>query len=311
MMGMDPGSATVVVEHITKAFGQKVAVGDVTCSFGPGVTGLLGPNGAGKTTLLRMIAGLVQPTEGRITVEGLNPNEDHRAMRALGFVAEDEAVYNHLTAKQFIRFNAILAGINDPDQDVDRVLSIVDMTHAADRKLAGFSKGMRQRTKVAAALVHKPRVLLLDEPLNGADPVQRASLIELFQTLGQRGYTVIVSSHVLHEVERVADTIIAITDGQLAAAGDVRSLRELMTDIPQAILVETDRPRTMASALISSPFASAVSVKDNRVRVETSDAPGLARSVARLARDSDAELWRVEPEDASLESVFRYLVGGP
>ena len=308
MNHMSPPDATVIVNNVTKWFGHKVAVSEVSCGFGPGVTGLLGPNGAGKTTLLRTIAGLVRPSEGGVTVEGINPHADYHAFSAVGFVAEDEAVYPQLTARAFIRFNAVLSGVADPDADTDRALTIVDMQEAADRKVGGFSKGMRQRTKVAAALVHKPRVLLLDEPLNGADPVQRSSLIDLFTELGARGYTVIVSSHVLHEVERMADRIIAMTDGQLAASGDVRSLRALMTDIPQTIRIDADHPRRLASALIATPYISGLRIEGDTIHAEASDAAALARSIARLARDNDIIVTRIHPEDESLESVFRYLV---
>ena len=303
-----PSPPSVVVENVSKWFGQKVAVSEVTAQFGPGVTGLLGPNGAGKTTLLRMITGLVRPSEGRISIEGIDPHDDYRALAAVGFVAEDEAVYKHLTARKLVRFNAILAGVENPDADTDRVIDLVDLQGAADRPVGEFSKGMRQRTKVAAALVHKPRVLLLDEPLNGADPVQRSHLIDLFRTLGSRGYTVIVSSHVLHEVERMADRIIAITDGRMAASGDVRSLRALMTDIPQTIRIDADNPRLLAAALIGTPYASGVKLARDTIHVEAADPAGLARAIARLAKQHDVIVTRIQPEDESLESVFSYLV---
>ncbi len=303
-----PNQPTVVVENVSKWFGQKVAVSEVTAQFGPGVTGLLGPNGAGKTTLLRMITGLVRPSEGRISIEGIDPHDNYRALDAVGFVAEDEAVYKHLTARKFVRFNAVLAGVQDPDADTDRVIDLVDLQGAADRPVGEFSKGMRQRTKVAAALVHKPRVLLLDEPLNGADPVQRSHLIDLFKSLGSRGYTVIVSSHVLHEVERMADRIIAITDGRMAASGDVRSLRALMTDIPQTIRIDADNPRILAAALIGTPYASGVRLERDTIHVEAADPAGLARAIARLAKQHDVIVTRIQPEDESLESVFSYLV---
>ena len=309
MTSMMTDDATVVITNVSKWFGQKVAVSEISCGFGPGVTGLLGPNGAGKTTLLRIVTGLVRPSEGMVTIEGLDPHRDYRALNAVGFVAEDEAVYPQMSARRFIRFNAILAGVDDPDANTDRVLDLVDLQDAADRPVGGFSKGMRQRTKVAAALVHQPRVLLLDEPLNGADPIQRAHLIELFQALGERGYTVIVSSHVLHEVERMADRIIAITDGQLAASGDVRSLRNLMTDIPQTIRIDADKPRALAAALISTPYASGVKLERDTIHVEAADPSGLARAIAKLAQQHDVIVHRIQPEDESLESVFRYLVG--
>ena len=213
--------ATVVVTNASKWFGQKVAVSDVSCSFGPGVTGLLGPNGAGKTTLLRLLTGLIGPSEGSVSVLGSNLREDPSGYSQVGLVPEEDAVYGGLTAREFIVYGAKLGGISDPGAAAQRVLAEVEMLDAADRSIGGFSKGMRQRTKVAAALATDPSILILDEPLNGTDPVQRAKLIHLFQNLGSTGRTVIVSSHVLQEVERMTDRVLAMVDGKLAAAGDI------------------------------------------------------------------------------------------
>ncbi|HEY4606725.1 MAG TPA: ABC transporter ATP-binding protein, partial [Acidimicrobiia bacterium] len=212
---------TIVVTDLSKWFGLKVAVSEVTIGFRPGVTGLLGPNGAGKTTLLRVIAGLQRPSQGQVRILGVDPREDTGIYRRISLVPEDESVYDRLTGRQFVQMAARLSKIDNPVDRADSVLKTVGLTDAADRALGGFSKGMRQRAKVAAALVSEPEVLLLDEPLNGADPVQRAQLIALFKELGAGGRTVLVSSHVLAEVERVSDRVVAMVDGRLAAVGDV------------------------------------------------------------------------------------------
>jgi len=191
---------------------------------------------------------------------------------------------------------------------VDRVLETVQLTDVADRKLGGFSKGMRQRTKVAAALVHDPRVLVLDEPLNGTDPVQRVRLIDLFRRLGSDGRTVIVSSHILEEVERVSDRVIAIVDGRLAAAGDVGAIRRAMADIPYRVRVDVDRGRDLAAALLTDSIVHGVQVTDRGLVVETEDVTQLGVDLLPLAKDVDARVTMFRPEDASLESVFRYLV---
>ncbi len=301
--------ARLVIEDVSKWFGQKVAVSEISCSIGPGVTGLLGPNGAGKTTLLRLLVGLLHPSEGRVLVEGVEPQRDPTVLGDVGFVSEDESVYGSLSARQFVRFNATLAGVADPDTATTRALETVALTDVADRRVGDFSKGMRQRAKVAAALVHDPSVLILDEPLNGADPVQRAHLIDLFVQLGNQGRTVLVSSHVLHEVERMADRVIAVIDGRLAAVGGVRSLRTLMTDIPQTIRIDSSDARGLAAALVASPYVGGVSIDDGTVHAKASDPAGLARAIPIVARDLGLSITRVEPEDESLESVFGYLIG--
>ncbi len=301
--------ARLVIEDVSKWFGQKVAVSEISCSIGPGVTGLLGPNGAGKTTLLRLLVGLLHPSEGRVLVEGVEPQRDPTVLGDVGFVSEDESVYGSLSARQFVRFNATLAGVADPDTATTRSLETVALTDVADRRVGDFSKGMRQRAKVAAALVHDPSVLILDEPLNGADPVQRAHLIDLFVQLGNQGRTVLVSSHVLHEVERMADRVIAVIDGRLAAVGGVRSLRTLMTDIPQTIRIDSSDARGLAAALVASPYVGGVSIDDGTVHAKASDPAGLARAIPIVARDLGLSITRVEPEDESLESVFGYLIG--
>ena len=301
---------TVVVTELSKWFGPKVAISEVSIGFGPGVTGLLGPNGAGKTTLLRVVAGLQRPSQGEVSVLGVNPRTDSAVYQKMSLVPEDEAIYERLTARQFVELVARLTHVDDPEGRTEAVLGTVELLDSADRKLGGFSKGMRQRAKVAAALVTDPEVLLLDEPLNGTDPVQRAQLIELFRDLGVAGRTVIVSSHVLVEVERMADRVVAMVDGRLAAVGSVPTIRAAMTDIPRQVFIECSEPRTLASALIGTDGVVGVHVEDSQLRIEASDAGGLARLLPQIALDSGITISKVEPLDESLESVFRYLVEG-
>ena len=301
---------TIVVDELSKWFGPKVAVSEVTIGFGPGVTGLLGPNGAGKTTLMRVIAGLQRPSQGTVTVLGEDPRSHPSVYKNISLVPEDEAVYERLTARQFIELAARLARVDDPVGKTSAVLETVELTGPADRALGGYSKGMRQRAKVAAALVSDPQVLLLDEPLNGADPVQRAQLIGLFKELGATGRTVLVSSHVLAEVERMAERVVAMVDGRLAAVGSVATIRAAMTDRPRQVFIECDQPRALASALMTTDGVVGVHVAEGQLRVEASDASDLARRLPGLSVDNGVHLSRVEPADESLESVFRYLVEG-
>ncbi|HSM01490.1 MAG TPA: ABC transporter ATP-binding protein [Acidimicrobiia bacterium] len=297
---------TVEVRDVSKWFGQKVAVSDVSCSFGSGVSGLLGPNGAGKTTLLRLICGLLTPSDGEVSILGANPRRDHRVYRKVAMVPEEDAVYGYLTARAFVSYAADLSGV--ARSGVDDAISTVDLQGAADRPVSGFSKGMRQRAKVAAALVTDPEVLILDEPLNGTDPVQRAHLIEVFRRIAATGRTVIVSSHVLAEVERMADRVIAIVDGRLAAAGEVHAIRRAMADIPYRIRIDTEEPRRLAATLMEADCVTSVTVAGSTIHVETSDLPDLGRRVPRVARQLGVRLTAFEPEDESLESVFRYLI---
>ena len=298
---------TVEVTDLSVWFGPKVALSELSCSFGPGVTGLLGPNGAGKTTLMRAITGLLGPNTGTVRVSGRNPRTDREVHRALALVPEDEAVPGVLTARQLVRYVARLHGADDPAA-VDGALETVGLLDVADRRVRGFSKGMRQRTKVAAALVTAPSILVLDEPLNGADPVQRAHLIALFRRLGSEGRTVIVSSHVLHEVERLAERQIVLLRGRLAAAGDHHAIRDAMADRPRRVLVRTAASRPLAAALLELDAVSSVSIDGDNLVVSSTRARDVAVALPRLARSVEARLEEVRPLDDSLESMFRELV---
>ena len=302
----DP-SPTVVVDGASVWFGQKVALTDVSCSFGPGLTGLLGPNGAGKTTLMRAIAGLQSPNMGAVRVDGIDPRVDRDAQRKISLVPEDASAPDMLTARQLVQYAASLHGVRDRSVP-DACLSIVGLLDVADRRVGGFSKGMRQRARIAAALVHGPKVLILDEPLNGADPVQRVALIDLFVQLGAEGRTVIVSSHVLHEVERLASRQIVLVRGRLAAAGDHRAIRNAMADRPRQVLVRTDEPRRLAGELLQLPSVDGATVDGDAVLVSSSRALDLARALPGLARRAGVHLAEVRPLDASLESTFRELL---
>jgi ABC-2 type transport system ATP-binding protein len=307
----DPARAanpTVIVQGLSKWFGTKVAVSDVSCSFGPGITGLLGPNGAGKTTLMRVIAGLLRPSEGNVSVFGMDPLKNNSVYRRVGFVPEEDAVYGHLSTRQLVRYAAELSRCDASPAVVDAAIAKVNMLDAADRPIAEYSKGMRQRAKVAAALVNEPDLLVLDEPLNGADPMQRAVLIGIFHELAAAGRTIIVSSHVLAEVERITDRVIAILDGKLAAAGGIRAIRAAMTHIPHKVRIDVDEPRILARALMDLPAVVSVRFEDAGLEVETSNLAALGTALPALSIQRSVRVTRFEPTDASLESVFRHLL---
>jgi ABC-2 type transport system ATP-binding protein len=299
---------TVEISDVSVWFGPKVALSELSCSFGVGVTGLLGPNGAGKTTLMRAMTGLTDVNQGTVRIGGRDPRRDRSVHARVALVPEDEAVPAGLTARQFVRYVADLHQLADRGAP-DAALRSVSMLDAADRRVDTFSKGMRQRTKIAAALVTDPNVLVLDEPLNGADPVQRVHLIELFKCLALQGRTVIVSSHVLHEVERMAERVIVLMHGRLAAAGGHRAIRDAMDDRPRHVLVRTDDDRRLAAALIGVEAVAGVSVDRSRgaLVIQTLQARELAAALPRLARDASIRLLEVRPLDDSLESLFREL----
>ncbi len=301
--------ATVEIADVSVWFGPKVALSELSCSFGPGVTGLLGPNGAGKTTLMRAMTGLIGVNQGTVRIEGLDPRRDRQVHGRMALVPEDEAVPAGLTARQLVRYTADLFRVADRDAP-DKALATVAMLDAADRRVDGFSKGMRQRTKIAAALVTDPQVLVLDEPLNGADPVQRLHLIELFKQLGTSNRTVIVSSHVLNEVERMAERVIVLMHGRLAAAGGRHAIRDAMDDRPRHVLVRSDGGRKLAAALIVLDSVAGVTFDSSRdgLVIQTVQARELAVALPRLARDSSIRLLEVRALDDSLESLFRELV---
>ncbi len=300
---------TVEIDDVSIWFGQKVALSEVNCSFGPGVTGLLGPNGAGKTTLMRAMTGMIPVNQGAIRIEGLDPRRRRAVHRRMALVPEDEAVPPGLTARQFVRYVADLHRVADRDAP-DRSLGVVGLRDVAGRRVDGFSKGMRQRTKIAAALVTDPHVLVLDEPLNGADPVQRLRLIELFSTLGRQGRTVIVSSHVLGEVERLAERVVVVVHGRLAAAGGHRAIRDAMDDRPRHVLVRATDVRRLAASLVALDSVAGVTIDGSRdgLVVQTTQTRDVAVALARIAHQHDVRLLEVRALDDSLESMFRELV---
>jgi ABC-2 type transport system ATP-binding protein len=257
---------------------------------------------------MRMITGLLHPSEGRVSVFDTDPLKHPAVYRRIGFVPEDDAVYGHLSVRQLVRYAAELSRVDASAAAVDRAISKVNMLDAADRPIAEYSKGMRQRAKVAAALVNEPDLLVLDEPLNGADPTQRAVLIGLFHELAAAGRTIIVSSHVLAEVERMTDRVIAILDGKLAAAGGIRAIRAAMTHIPHKVRIDADHPRILARALVDVPAVVGVRFEDGGLEVETSNLAALGTALPALSIERSVRITRFEPLDASLESVFRHLL---
>lgn len=300
--------AMVEVTNVTKAFGDVVAVSDVSFRVGPGVTALLGPNGAGKSTLFRIMCGLTPPSQGTVRVLGADARTDREVRGRIGLAPQQDALFDRLPAHRFVEIAARTHAIPDPAAAAERALATVELSASEPKPVGAYSKGMRQRVKLAAALVNDPDVLILDEPLTGLDPVQRNRMIALFHGLGDQGKCLLVSSHILDEVARIGSNVLVIAQGRLAATGDYRALRVLMDDRPLRVRVAADRPRDLAAALVGRSLVDGVSVSDGELIADTNDVDRFGRSIAVVARELDVRLREVEPTDDDLESVFRYLV---
>ena len=300
--------STLELTGVSRWFGNVVAVNDVTMAIGPGVTGLLGPNGAGKSTLLSMMSGFLPPSSGTVTLDGKTIWRNPQMYSAIGLVPEAEAMFDSMTGEEFVFANARLHRLADPSAATFAALEQVDMMDARDRQIATFSKGMKQRIKMATALVHSPTVLLLDEPFNGMDPRQRMHLLDLLQRLGADGHTVLFSSHILEEVEDIAGTIEVLVAGRQAASGDFRSIRRLMTERPHQYTLSSSDNRSLAAAIIADGAANAVNITTTGLEVQAADFGRFVHALPRLARDAQIALFDVTPADESLESVFAYLV---
>ena len=299
---------TVEVVNVSRWYGNVVAVNDVSFSLGPGITGLLGPNGAGKTTILHMIAGFLRPSKGSVRITGKPTWRNHEMYRHVGLVPEKEAVYPFLTGYEFVLMSAKLFGLSDPAEAARRAIGTVDMEAAQDRRLSGYSKGMKQRIKVAAAIVHDAQVLLLDEPFNGTDPTQRLQMMDVLRRMAAEGRTIVFSSHILDEVERLAENVLVIVAGRLAAAGDFRAIRRLMTDRPHTFTVRSSDNRRLAVALMADESVFGVELNDEQLTVRTPRFADFIRAAPRIAKAEGIRLQELLPTDESLETVFSYLV---
>jgi ABC-2 type transport system ATP-binding protein len=275
----------------------------------PGVTGLLGPNGAGKSTLIALMSGFLEASTGTVTLDGEPLWRNESVYRRIGLVPEREALFDYLTGRQFVVANAELHGLPEPGAVAEWSIGLVEMTDAQDRLISTYSKGMRQRIKMASSLVHDPAVLLLDEPFNGMDPRQRMHLMELLRRMGAEGRTVLFSSHILEEVEQVARRIEVVVAGRHAASGDFGAIRRLMTDRPNRFVLRTSDDRALASALLIDVSVRGVLLRsEGGIEVEAADFGRFSEVLPRLAREHGIRLHEVSPTDESLESVFAYLV---
>jgi ABC-2 type transport system ATP-binding protein len=297
---------------VSRWYGQVIGLNDVTCEVGPGVTALLGMNGAGKSTMMRLITGQLRPTTGDIKVLGLEPFANAELYKVLGYCPEIDKFYEHNTGREFVFYLARLAGFQ-PREAADRTqkaLELVGMADRADRKIAGYSKGMRQRIKLAQAMISDPQVILLDEPLNGLDPVGRYDMTNLLAHLAAQGKTIMISSHILYEVEHMTESILLLHRGRLLATGDLRVIRSLLDKHPHQVRIQTTDPHGVARELV--PLPNVVSVEfvseGNALQLEVRDPNSFYDVLAGLIREKELPIEGLESPDNNLESVFKYLV---
>ena len=302
----------IEAKSLTKLYGTVIGVNDVNLELGPGVRGLLGPNGSGKSTLLKLVTGQLRPTEGTVRVLGRKPWNHPALFRRVGFCPEQDAFYSFLTAFEFVCALAELSGFGRAEAKTraEATLERIGATAFMHRPIAPYSKGMRQRTKVAQALVHDPEFVILDEPLTGTDPVGRREMIELVQSLGAEGKSVLVSSHVLHEVEAMTDEFLLIHGGRVLASGSVEEIRALLSDAPHRIEIRADSTRRAAARLLEALPVEGIEVSEEagRIRVQTRSPLEFFEGVARLVSEGDVVIHEMHSQDDDLSAVFHHLV---
>lgn len=305
----------ITLEHASRWYGQVIGINDVTCAMPPGITALLGPNGAGKSTMLKLITGQLRPTTGKVSVLGEAPFANPKVFRKLGYFPEIESGYDDLTGTEFVTLLAAMSGFrgNELKTKVADAIERVGMTQAASRKIGGYSKGMRQRIKVAQGIVHDPDVLILDEPLNGLDPMARRDVTQLLHQFAQAGKCVVVSSHILYEVEQMTRSILLIHRGRVLAQGDIYHIRSLIDRHPHRITISTPQARALARLLLELPYVLSVrfdKTDPKRLELETTAADAFYAQFPEIILAHNIVVDSFESPDNNLEAVFRYLVNG-
>jgi ABC-2 type transport system ATP-binding protein len=300
------------LQNASRWYGEVIGLNDVTCTIGPGVTALLGMNGAGKTTMMRMITGQIRETTGTIEIFGMEPFANPEVFKKLGYCPEIDNLHEHRTGRDFVYSMARMAGYGDTEakQRTERVLETVGMTDRAHRRIQGYSKGMRQRIKLAQAIVHDPDAILLDEPLNGLDPVARRDFMNMLADLADQGKTILVSSHILFEVEQMTRSILLLHRGRLLATGDLRVIREFIDQYPHRIRIDSPQPRELAAKIMALPYVLSVQVEEDYLEVQTNEPNEFYDQLPRMILDEGLEVYGFTSPDNNLESIFKYLVTG-
>jgi len=302
----------LVAEHLSKWYGDVIGLNDVSVEVPKGITGLLGPNGAGKSTFLKLCTGLIRPSRGRIGVLGHNPWNNPYLMQRVGLAPEHDTFYDRMTGLEFVRLMGRLSGM-DPAQAEKAARSALDevgLSEAIHRRVGAYSKGMKQRAKIAQSLVHDPELLFFDEPLTGTDPVGRREMIDFIRRLGKQGKSVLVSTHVLHEVEAMTQNILLIAKGRILAEGNIHQIRELIDEHPHNVRIEVDRPRELAQQILGLPNVVNVHIpSENIIEVQTRKPDEFYPRVTELMLRGKFHVTSMSSPDDNLAAVFKYLVG--
>lgn len=307
-------STNIVFENVSKFYGEVLGVNRVNLSLPPGITSLVGPNGSGKTTLMNLVTGLVRPTQGRVSVLGLSPDQPEEFFRHVGYCTQFDSFPKGVTGLEFIFQSLQLRGLakNEAARLAGEAIDRVNLREAAHRRVAGYSKGMRQRIRLAQSIAHHPTVLVLDEPLNGLDPMARAESIALFEALGKQGMHVVISSHVLHEVDKISDQVVLMSYGYVVAEGKIPSVRTEVKEHPMQILVRCASPGLLASRLFSQEHVVEAKLNNDGkgVLVRTKDADMFYTLLNQIIVEENFAVETVAPNDDDVNSVYQYLVGG-
>jgi ABC-2 type transport system ATP-binding protein len=302
----------IVFEGVSKFYGEILGVNRVNLAIAPGITSLVGPNGSGKTTLMNLMTGLLRPTRGTISVLGTSPHDPEKLFRKVGYCSQFDSFPRGMTGREFIEFYLSVHGYARGEvRDLTQAaLERVSMQDAAERKVAGYSKGMRQRIRLAQSIAHNPSVLILDEPLNGLDPMARAEIIRLFQSLAAEGLYLVISSHILHEVDMMSDSVVLMHNGYVVAKGDVHGVRDEIEEHPMQILVRCDRPQVLAARLFEHEHVIEARIHDDRqgLFVKTRRPDDFYLLLNRLVTENNLQVESVAPADDDLNAVYQYLI---
>jgi ABC-2 type transport system ATP-binding protein len=303
----------IVFENVSKFYGDVLGVNRVTLSLPPGITSLVGPNGSGKTTLMNLMTGLVQPTRGHITVLGMSPGDPYEFFRVVGYCTQFDSFPRDVTGFEFVYETLLLHGLDAPQAAKLAVESLerVGLMDAAKRLVAGYSKGMRQKARLAQAIAHHPSVLVLDEPLNGLDPMARAESLALFETLGRQGMHVVISSHILEEVDRISDQVVLMSSGYVVAEGNIHTVRQEVREHPMQILIRCTQPALLASQVfaLDSAVEAKLHADGGGLLVRTRDLDNFYELLNRIAAEGKVEIQAVAPADDDANSIYQYLIG--
>lgn len=307
-----PMEETIVFDGVSKFYGDVLGVNRINLQITRGITSLVGPNGSGKTTLMNLMTGLLRPTRGNIRILGISPNEPEALFRKLGYCSQFDSFPRGATAREFIEFYLRVHGYSRQEAGdlTQTALERVSLVEAADRKVSAFSKGMRQRVRLAQSIAHRPSVLVLDEPLNGLDPMARAEIIRLFRELADAGMHLIISSHILHEVDMMSDNVVLMHNGYIVAEGEVKGVRDEIDEHPIQILIRCDRPQALASRLFEHELTVEARIHDDRqgLFVKTRRPDEFYLTLNKVIIEEKLQVESVAPVDDDLNAVYQYLI---